>query len=82
MNAGTWSGRWSDQESGPVIESINPSTGEWLARVRGATAADYERVLSSAVEAAQQWRTVPAPKRGEAVRADGGGTASAQRRAR
>jgi aldehyde dehydrogenase (NAD+) len=69
-NAGAWSGShgWSSLESGPMIESMSPSTGERLARVRGATAVDYERVLSSAVEAARAWRRVPAPKRGEAVR--------------
>jgi L-aminoadipate-semialdehyde dehydrogenase len=71
LNAGTWSGGhgWSSLEQGPVIESVNPTTGKALARVRGATPADYERVLASAVEAAAQWRRVPAPKRGEAVRA-------------
>ena len=70
LNAGAWSGSygWSALESGPVIESMNPSTGERLARVRGATSADYEHVLSSALEAARAWRRVPAPKRGEAVR--------------
>jgi aldehyde dehydrogenase (NAD+) len=71
LNPGTWSGShgWSGLESGPVIESLNPTTGKALARVRGASAADYERVVSSAVEAAKQWRLVPAPKRGEAIRA-------------
>jgi len=70
LNAGTWSGSqgWSGSESGPLIESINPSTGQRLARIRGATSEDYEQVLTSAVNAAQQWRAVPAPKRGEAVR--------------
>ena len=40
LNAGAWSGShgWSSLESGPLIESINPSTGQRLARVRGATA--------------------------------------------
>ena len=30
INPGTWSGShgWSPQTSGPLIESINPSTGE------------------------------------------------------
>ncbi len=36
--------------------------------MRSATAADYERVLVSARKAFEQWRMVPAPKRGEAVR--------------
>jgi aldehyde dehydrogenase (NAD+) len=70
INPGTWSGShgWTQQTSGPLIESINPSTGECLARVRGAAGEDYEHVLCSAVDAARQWRQVPAPKRGEAVR--------------
>jgi aldehyde dehydrogenase (NAD+) len=67
-NAGVWSGHWSSAHSGPRIESINPADGRTLALVRGATAADYEPLLASAVEAARQWRLVPAPKRGEAVR--------------
>ena len=71
LNAGAWSGShgWSPLDSGPVIESLNPTTGLRLARVRGATPADYEHVLGAAVEAAQQWRLVPAPQRGEVIRA-------------
>ncbi|MDB6086139.1 MAG: aldehyde dehydrogenase [Gammaproteobacteria bacterium] len=70
LNPGTWSGirGWSEQQSGPLIESINPTTGLRLAQVRGATADDYEHVLAAAVDAAKQWRQVPAPKRGEAIR--------------
>ncbi len=36
--------------------------------MRSTTAAQYERVIESAREVAARWRTVPAPKRGEAVR--------------
>src|SRR5450755_1818603 len=70
LNPGAWSGGrgWTRQQSGPLLESINPSTGQCLARIRGATAEDYEHVLGSAVEAAREWRRVPAPKRGEAIR--------------
>jgi L-aminoadipate-semialdehyde dehydrogenase len=70
IHSGAWSadGGWSQDTSGPVIESVNPTTGELLGRVRSATAADYERVLASARKAFDQWRLVPAPKRGEAVR--------------
>jgi len=70
LNAGTWSGMrgWSERQSGPLIDSINPSTGETLAQVRTATEEDYEHVMGAAVEAARQWRQVPAPKRGEAIR--------------
>ncbi|MGD0492248.1 MAG: aldehyde dehydrogenase family protein [Steroidobacteraceae bacterium] len=70
INPGAWSGShgWSKDDSAPPIESTNPATGRCLGRVRAATAADYEHVLASAVEAAGQWRAVPAPKRGEAIR--------------
>jgi aldehyde dehydrogenase (NAD+) len=70
INAGTWSadGGWSKDQTGPVIDSVSPATGELLARVRGATPADYERVISSSRKVFEQWRMVPAPKRGEAVR--------------
>lgn len=69
-NAGVWSGDggWSTESTGPVIESVNPTTGEVLARVRTATAADYERVLVSSRRVFDQWKVVPAPKRGEAIR--------------
>jgi aldehyde dehydrogenase (NAD+) len=70
LNSGAWSqdSGWSKDATGPVIESINPATGELLGRVRSATAADYERVIVSSRKAFEQWRMVPAPKRGEAVR--------------
>ncbi|MEY2920948.1 MAG: hypothetical protein RL261_2253 [Pseudomonadota bacterium] len=69
-NAGTWSGAggWLDDPSARVIESVNPTTGEVIARVRSTTPAQYEQVLASAAAAAKAWRSVPAPKRGEAVR--------------
>ena len=71
INAGAWSGSWSSAQAGALIKSTNPADGQILARVRAATAEDYERVLASAVEAARRWRSVPAPKRGEAIRVIG-----------
>src|SRR5256885_11570746 len=70
VNPGTWSGShgWSDATDGPLMNVRNPADGTLLAQVRAASVADYEHVLSSAVEAAAAWRKVPAPKRGEAVR--------------
>jgi aldehyde dehydrogenase (NAD+) len=69
-HAGTWSGQggWLDDRNAPLIESINPTTGAVLGRVRATSPAQYEHVMSSAVAAARLWRSVPAPKRGEAVR--------------
>ncbi len=70
INAGAWSGSqgWSKDTAGALLTSVNPAAGEELAQVRGATITDYEAVMRSAVEAATAWRSVPAPRRGEAVR--------------
>ncbi len=70
LNSGTWSGShgWSRDTAGALIESLNPTTGQRLAQIRGATGQDYEQVLTAAVQAAKLWRQVPAPKRGEIVR--------------
>src|SRR5271154_6373878 len=73
VNPGTWSGShgWSKHLHAPLIDSVNPATGQRLAQVRGATLKDYEHVMAAAVAAAAAWRLVPAPKRGEAVRQGG-----------
>ncbi|MBM5811761.1 MAG: aldehyde dehydrogenase family protein [Gammaproteobacteria bacterium] len=59
---------WHADPAAALIDSVNPATGEVLARVRAATAADCERVVASAAEVFRDWRAVPAPRRGEAVR--------------
>ncbi len=70
LNSGTWCGAlgWSEDAGGTLIDSMNPSTGRRLAQTRGATARDYENVVTAAAAAAKAWRRVPAPKRGEIVR--------------
>jgi len=61
-------GEWSATRDAGIIESINPATGEVIASVYGASAADYERVIDTARSVFEAWRSVPAPRRGEAVR--------------
>jgi aldehyde dehydrogenase (NAD+) len=69
-NPGTWcgDGGWLAADGAPLIESVNPATGPVIARVRATTAAEYERVMATAVTAFREWRLVPAPRRGEAIR--------------
>jgi aldehyde dehydrogenase (NAD+) len=55
---------------GTVI-SDNPATGEALAAVRLDDAAAYEKTVAGAVETFKTWREVPAPVRGQVVRAIG-----------
>ncbi|MAY73519.1 MAG: aldehyde dehydrogenase family protein [Phycisphaerae bacterium] len=54
-----------------TITSVNPATGEPIAGVKLDSKADLERVLAESVEAFDRWRWVPAPQRGEVVRAIG-----------
>ncbi|HYO12369.1 MAG TPA: aldehyde dehydrogenase family protein [Thermoanaerobaculia bacterium] len=66
-NPGAFDGEWI-QTHGERVESLNPATGEPIAAVRLATAEDYERVAAVSLEAFREWRTWPAPRRGEVVR--------------
>src|SRR5262250_237590 len=69
-NAGAGTGRWLETK-GPEVISENPATGEPIARVRQALRADYEAVMIEALRAFESWRLVPAPRRGEVIRALG-----------
>ena len=60
--------QWSTTSDAGQLECINPATGGLIARVNAAGANDYETVISTAREVFAQWRMVPAPHRGEAVR--------------
>ncbi|MCX7114954.1 MAG: aldehyde dehydrogenase family protein [Gammaproteobacteria bacterium] len=68
-NPGAWSGATvipcaqSDQ-----LISIDPATEHPIATVLLADKNAYETIITQAQVAAQQWRQVPAPKRGELVR--------------
>ncbi len=70
VNYGTCTGHneWSKDDSAGLIESYNPATGELLGKVVSATDADYENVITKAQEVFKEWRKVPGPQRGEAVR--------------
>jgi len=70
INAGTYAGDagWLADENAALVDSINPATGQVIARVRASTVAGYEQVMQSARKVAVEWAKVPAPKRGEAVR--------------
>ena len=56
------------ETKGALLESIDPATNAVIGKIRQASADDYEVVVSKAVTAFQEWRTWPAPKRGEVVR--------------
>jgi aldehyde dehydrogenase (NAD+) len=66
-NHGAFDGGWI-ATSGERVESINPATGEPIAAVTLTSVEEYERVAASSVAAFEEWRTWPAPRRGEVVR--------------
>ena len=68
VNSGACYGDWIASPSGGDLESLNPATGEVLAKVQLASPADYQCVVERARDAFRDWRMVPAPKRGEIVR--------------
>src|SRR5437867_8657893 len=68
QNAGACAGPQDWRGGGPTLASRSPSDGAPIADIATAAGDDYDAVLESAVAAARDWREVPAPKRGEAVR--------------
>ncbi len=66
-NGASTGGKWF-KTRGERIDSYSPVDGKLIASVNAATEADYEAVILKAQEAYLQWRTIPAPKRGEVVR--------------
>ena len=53
---------------GGELVSVNPATGEPLAKVSGASRADYDALVTQARDAFETWRHVPAPVRGDVAR--------------
>ncbi len=68
VNSGVYCGDWLKEPAGGELVSVNPATGEPIARVLTASRDDYEQVVHSAQKAFTTWRMVPPPERGEIVR--------------
>lgn len=69
--ASTGANWWSTSKDAGEIISINPANGEAIGAVYRATMKDYEHVIKESQRAFVTWREVPAPKRGEVIRAIG-----------
>ena len=67
-NAGVSTGtRWL-RSQGSVLSSVSPVDGKVAGTVKSADDAALDRALTAASEAFLEWRTWPAPRRGELVR--------------
>jgi acyl-CoA reductase-like NAD-dependent aldehyde dehydrogenase len=58
-------GEWVDAVSGETFESRSPATGEVIGAFPKSGADDVDRAVKAAQAAYEEWRLVPAPKRGE-----------------
>jgi aldehyde dehydrogenase (NAD+) len=67
-NSGVSTGNNWLKGEGTVLESHSPVDGALVGTVRSANKAEYEQVIATAQKAFVDWRTWPAPKRGEVVR--------------
>ncbi len=67
-NQGGCCGPWVGQKEN-LLTSFNPHNGSSIAEVHCVNEEDYEAILQQAEEAFSSWRNVPAPKRGELIRA-------------
>jgi aldehyde dehydrogenase (NAD+) len=59
---------WASSPGATVKDIVSPTDGKKIASVKIATAGNYNQVVEQAAKAFINWRTVPAPKRGEIVR--------------
>ena len=66
-NAGSSTGQKSTSQ-GEYIASFSPVDGELIGKVSTTTREEYDAIIEKANEAYKEWRTIPAPKRGEIVR--------------
>ena len=67
-NSGVTDGLEWRSGGGGELESLNPSTGEVIAKVVQGDEADYEWAIGRCQEAFTTWRMMPAPQRGQIVR--------------
>src|SRR6476619_8590221 len=58
-------GEWVDAASGETFESTSPANGETIGVFPKSGQDDVDRAVEAALAAYEDWRLVPAPKRGE-----------------
>jgi len=67
VNNGTSTGEnWFS--NGEIIESYSPVDGALIGKVKATTKEDFEKTVATAEKGFKEWRTWPAPQRGEVVR--------------
>ncbi len=68
VNSGVTTGTEWLEGKGAETSSISPVDGKEIGKVKNASIEEYEAVMAKAQAAFKEWRTMPAPHRGEIVR--------------
>ncbi|HHP7240483.1 MAG TPA: aldehyde dehydrogenase family protein [Cyclobacteriaceae bacterium] len=68
INEGTSTGKVWISSEGPELSSFSPVDGKLIAKIKGTSDGNYQRVVKSAKLAFKVWRATPAPKRGDIIR--------------
>ncbi|MCL5990165.1 MAG: aldehyde dehydrogenase family protein [Candidatus Thermoplasmatota archaeon] len=66
-NSGIFVSKWIPLEDHETIESRSPINGEVLSTVSVANRKDYDQMMSFSEKVFDEWREIPAPKRGEII---------------
>ncbi|MFZ1806699.1 MAG: aldehyde dehydrogenase family protein [Cyclobacteriaceae bacterium] len=67
-NQGVSTGQKWINTQGPTLESYSPADGKLIGKVKSCDSKTFEKVVLQAQSAFEEWRLVPAPRRGEIVR--------------
>ncbi len=59
---------WLPGPGSTILPVHNPSTGKVIAQVRPTDPVDYERILKESQATGVAWRSIPPPRRGQAIR--------------
>ena len=68
INSGTYYGEWVPAEGRNTATSYSPIDGKPIAKIALATREDYEEAIRRSRKAFEEWRMIPAPKRGAILR--------------
>ncbi|HWA35908.1 MAG TPA: aldehyde dehydrogenase family protein, partial [Cyclobacteriaceae bacterium] len=68
VNAGVSTGTKWIKTNGPVLSSYSPVDGALIGKVQTTNQKAFDKVVETSRKAFQEWRLIPAPKRGEIVR--------------
>ena len=61
-------GGWIENTKTKKVVSLNPTNGKNIASVYESSIEDYEKIVLKSKDAYEEWKTVPAPVRGQLVR--------------